>query len=174
MHTCMAEWKAYVESEPDPEKKKEALAGLEKHPKLSLSFDALYRYSLRYATGVGVDVFYSSNMEALEKSDRVFYGDEAVDKCPGYSPISVGLSVVQEVYWRNFAVHVAVGAYPYRKKGVNGPEAKAAGDRERGWHYEKAGLRYYFPKLGDTFVGFAIKSHSIKAEYLEFSIGVRL
>lgn len=24
------------------------------------------------------------------------------------------------------------------------------------------------------FVGFAIKSHSIKAEYLEFSVGVRL
>jgi hypothetical protein len=86
----------------------------------------------------------------------------------------VGIAVVQEVYWGNFAVHVAVGAYPYRHKGVNGPEAKAAGDRERGWHYEKAGIRYYFPKLGDTFVGFAIKSHSIKAEYLEFSIGVRL
>ena len=53
-------------------------------------------------------------------------------------------------------------------------EAKAAGDRERGWHYEKAGFRYYFPQLGNTFLGFAIKSHSIKAEYLEFSIGVRL
>ena len=174
VHTCMAEWNAYVESEPDPEKKKEALSGLKAHPKLSLSFDALYRYSMRYATGVGVDVFYSSNMEELEKSDRLFYGDEAVDNCPGYSPVSVGVAVVQEVYWRNLAVHVAVGAYPYRKKGVNGPEAKAAGDRERGWHYEKAGLRYYFPELGNTFLGFAIKSHSIKAEYLEFSIGVRL
>ena len=174
VHTCMAEWNAYVESEPDPEKKMEAVAGLKKHPKLSLSFDAIYRYSMRYATGVGLDLFYSSNMKELEASDRVFYGDEAVDNSPGYSPFSLGIAVVQEVYWRNLAVHVAVGAYPYRKKGVNGPEAKAVGDRERGWHYEKAGLRYYFPKLGDTFVGFAIKSHSIKAEYLEFSIGVRL
>jgi hypothetical protein len=82
--------------------------------------------------------------------------------------------VVQEVYWGNFAVHVAIGAYPYRHKGVNGELAKEAGDRERGWHYEKAGFRYYFPKLGDMFVGFAIKSHSIKAEYLEFSLGVRI
>lgn len=174
VHTCMAEWNAYVESETDPEKKKEAVAGLKRHPKLSLSFDAMYRYSLRYATGVGLDVFYSSNMEELEKSDRLFYGDEVVDKSPGYAPVSVGIAVVQEVYWRNLAVHVAIGAYPYRHKGVNGPEAKAAGDRERGWHYEKAGLRYYFPKAGDTFVGFAIKSHSIKAEYLEFSVGIRL
>lgn len=174
VHTCMAEWNAYVEQEADPAKKKEAASALKPHPKLSLSFDALYRYSMRYATGIGVDVFYSSNMEELEKSDRVFYGDAAVDASPGYSPMSVGVAVVQEVYWRNLAVHVAVGAYPYRHKGVNGPEAEAAGDRERGWHYEKAGLRYYFPKLGDTFVGFAIKSHSIKAEYLEFSVGIRL
>ena len=31
-----------------------------------------------------------------------------------------------------------------------------------------------FAQEDDTFVGFAIKSHSIKAEYLEFSVGVRL
>lgn len=172
IHTCMAEWNAYVETEPDPSAKQEVK--LKKHPKLSVSFDALYRYSLRYATGLGIDVFYSSNMDELEKADRIVYGDESVDNCPGYAPISVGIAFVQEVYWKNLAVHVAVGAYPYRKKGVNGPEAEAMGDRERGWHYEKAGLRYYMPKLGDTFVGFAIKSHSIKAEYLEFSVGIRL
>ena len=171
-HTCMAEWNAYVEKKPDPVKKQNVK--LKAHPKFSLSFDALYRYSLRYATGIGLDVFYSSNMKELEASDRVFYGDEAVDNCPGYNPISIGIAVVQEVYWKNFAVHVAVGAYPYRLKGVNGPLAKEAGDRERGWHYEKAGFRYYFPKLGNTFLGFAIKSHSIKAEYLEYSIGIRL
>ena len=174
VHTCMAEWNAYVESEPDPVKKAEAAAQLKAHPKFSLSFDAIYRYSMRYATGIGLDLFYSTNMDALEKSDRVFYGDEAVDNCPGYFPLSVGIAVVQEVYWGNFAVHVAVGAYPYRHKGVNGELAKEAGDRERGWHYEKAGFRYYFPKLGNMFVGFAIKSHSIKAEYLEFSLGVRI
>ena len=171
-HTCMGEWNAYVEKEPDPVKKK--AVKLKAHPKFSLSFDALYRYSLRYATGIGMDVFYSSNMKELEASDRIVYGDEAVDNCPGYNPVSIGIAVVQEVYWKNFAVHVAIGAYPYRLKGVNGPLAKEAGDRERGWHYEKAGFRYYFPKLGNTFLGFAIKSHSIKAEYLEYSIGIRL
>lgn len=174
VHTCMAEWNAYVETEQDPVKKEAAAQTLKAHPKFSLSFDAMYRYALRYATGLSLDMFYSSNMKHLEASDRIVYGDDAVAKSPGYAPLSVGLAVVQEVYWRNIAVHVAIGAYPYRHKGVNGDEAKAAGDRERGWHYEKAGLRYYFPKLGDTFVGFAIKSHSIKAEYLEFSVGIRL
>lgn len=172
VHTCMAEWNAYVETLDDPELKKDVK--LKAHPKFSMSFDATYRYALRYATGLSLDVFYSSNMEELEASDRIVYGDEAVANSPGYQPISIGLAVVQEVYWRNLAIHVAVGAYPYRKKGVNGPEAKALGDRERGWHYERAGIRYYFPNLGDTFVGFAIKSHSIKAEMLEFSVGIRL
>jgi hypothetical protein len=111
-------------------------------------------------------------MKELKESDIKLYGAERVAQCPGYSPISIGIAVVQEVYWNNFAIHVAVGAYPYRHKGVNtNLEEK---DRERGWHYEKAGFRYYFPKLGNTFLGFAIKSHSIKAEYLEFSTGIRL
>lgn len=180
VHTCQAEWNLYAFDHTKPEKParvptKEEAASLKAHPKFSLSFDALYRYSLRYATGIGVDMFYSSNMKELEAADRILYGDAAVAASPGYSPISIGVAVVQEVYWRNLAIHVAIGAYPYRHKGVNDKELNEKfDDRERGWHYEKAGLRYYFPKLGDTYVGFAIKSHSIKAEYLEFSVGIRL
>ena len=180
VHTCQAEWNVlaydkYLENTTETRNpSKEDAESLKAHPKFSLSFDAVYRYSLRYATGLGVDMFYSSNMEELEASDRVLYGDEAVNNCPGYSPISLGIAVVQEVYFRNFAVHVAIGAYPYRHKGVNDKTLNEKfDDRERGWHYEKAGFRYYFPKLGNTFLGFAIKSHSIKAEYLEFSAGVR-
>ena len=181
VHTCQAEWNVFAYEDhlsDNPVSKnptKEEAASLKAHPKFSLSFDALYRYSLRYATGIGVDMFYSSNMKELETADRILYGDAAVDASPGYDPISIGLAVVQEVYWKNFAVHVAIGAYPYRHKGVNDKKLnEKLDDRERGWHYEKAGVRYYFPKLGDTYVGFAIKSHSIKAEYLEFSIGIRL
>ena len=179
-HTCQAEWNTYAFDHNDPDKParvptKEEAASLKAHPKFSLSFDALYRYGIRYATGLGVDMFYSTNMKELEAADRILYGDEAVDACPGYSPISVGLALVQEVYWKNFAVHIALGAYPYRHKGVNDKELnELVDDRERGWHYEKAGFRYYFPELGDTYLGFAIKSHSIKAEYLEFSVGIRL
>lgn len=181
VHTCQAEWNVlaysdYHASQPQPiVPSKEDAAKLKAHPKFSLSFDAIYRYSLRYATGVGIGMFYSSNMSELEAADRILYGDSVVNDSPGYSPISLGVSVVQEVYFRNFAVHVAIGAYPYRHKGVNNSALNEKfEDRERGWHYEKAGFRYYFPKLADTFVGFAIKSHSIKAEYLEFSVGIRL
>ena len=183
-HTCQGEWRAYVEnpSKPlTPSEQKAAASRLKAHPKFSLSFDALYRYSIRYATGIGLDLFYSSNMKELEAADRVLYSPEAIAASPGYAPLSVGIAVVQEVYWRNLAIHVSIGAYPYRHKGVNASSVVTEtdkllleDDRERGWHYEKAGLRYYFPRLADTYVGFAIKSHSIKAEYLEFSVGIRL
>lgn len=183
-HTCQGEWRAYVENSErplTPEQQKAAASKLKAHPKFSLSFDAMYRYSLRYATGIGIDLFYSSNMKDLAAADKVLYSPEAIKASPGYAPLSVGVAVVQEVYWRNLAIHVAIGAYPYRNKGVNSSSVVTEqdrilmeDDRERGWHYEKAGLRYYFPKLGDTYVGFAIKSHSIKAEYLEFSVGIRL
>ena len=181
VHTCQAEWNVFAYTDhlldkPVPRTpSKEEAASLKAHPKFSLSFDAVYRYSLRYATGIGIDMFYSSNMKGLEAADRILYGDDAVSRSPGYSPFSLGVAVVQEVYFRNFAVHVAIGAYPYRHKGVNDKALNEKfEDRERGWHYEKAGFRYYFPKLADTYVGFAIKSHSIKAEYLEFSVGIRL
>ena len=179
VHTCQAEWNTFAfdytkDDKPARIPTKEEAANLKAHPKFSYSFEATYRYAPRYATGLGVEMFYSSNMKHLKEADTKLYGEDAVANCPGYSPISIGVAVVQEVYWRNLAVHIALGAYPYRHKGVNDKELNDIyDDRERGWHYEKAGLRYYFPKLGDTFVGLSIKSHNIKAEYLELSLGWR-
>ena len=124
----------------------------------------MYRYALKYATGISLDLYYSSNMKELEQCDRIIYGDEAVENCPGYDPISVGVALVQELYYRNLAGYIALGAYPYRHKGISGYQ---------GWHYEKAGLRYYFPKYSITFAGFAIKAHNFRAENFEFTVGVR-
>ena len=180
MHTCQAEWNLYafdhsLADKPARFPTKEEAASLKAHPKFSLALEATYRYGLRYATGLGVEMFYSSNMSHLKAADTILYGEKAVMDSPGYNPISLGVALVQEVYWRNLAVHIALGAYPYRHKGVNDKELNDKyDDRERGWHYEKAGLRYYFPRLGNSFVGFSIKSHSIKAEYLEFSLGLTL
>ena len=160
-----------------PEMFNKTQINLDKIIKLSLSTIIKRKLmGIDYGTIVTAEgLFHDLDIKELEAADRILYGDAAVDASPGYSPISIGLAVVQEVYWKNFAVHVAIGAYPYRHKGVNDKELnEKLDDRERGWHYEKAGVRYYFPKLGDTYVGFAIKSHSIKAEYLEFSLGIRL
>lgn len=161
VHSCRSEFLVYNEMVDDPLQKQ---TKFKRHPKFCLSADAMYRYALKYATGLSLDLYYSSNMKELEACDRMLYGDEAVETCPGYDPVSVGVAVVQELYWRNLAGYIALGVYPYRHKGIRGYQ---------GWHYEKAGLRYYFPRLGDTFLGFAIKAHSFRAENFEFTIGKR-
>ena len=161
VHSCRSEWRAYNEMVEDVNLKQ---TRFKKHPKFSLSADAMYRYALKYATGISLDLYYSSNMKELEQCDRIIYGDEAVENCPGYDPISVGVALVQELYYRNLAGYIALGAYPYRHKGISGYQ---------GWHYEKAGLRYYFPKYSITFAGFAIKAHNFRAENFEFTVGVR-
>ena len=159
VHSCWSEFKVYNEMVEVPTLKQ---TRFKKHPRFSISADAMYRYALKYATGIGIDVFYSSNMDEIRECDTVLYGEDAVANCEGYSPISLGLAVVQELYWRNLAGYIALGTYPYLKNGISGCQEKI---------YQKAGLRYYFPQFGNTLIGFAIKAHNFRAENFEFTVG---
>lgn len=161
VHSCRSEFEVYNEMVEDPTLKQ---IDFKRHPRFCISADAMYGYALKYATGIGIDVFYSSNMEDIKECDRILYGDKTVTE-NDYMPISVGIAIVQELYWRNLAGYIALGAYPYSRNGVSGCQSR---------HYEKAGVRYYFPRLGDTFVGFAIKAHNFRAENFEFTIGKKI
>lgn len=162
VHSCQTEWRAakkIAEESGEPMQRR-----FPQHPKMSLSADLMYRYALKYASGLGLDLYWSSNMKQLRESDLILYGEEAVEASLGYDPLSLGVSVHQEIYWRNCSLYVALGGYLYRHKGIGG---------DRGWHYERAGLRYYPPRGKGSFVGLTIKAHSFVAEYLEFSTGFR-
>ncbi|MBR4156673.1 MAG: acyloxyacyl hydrolase [Bacteroidales bacterium] len=159
VHSCRAEWMAYNVMVDDVYQKQTVF---KKHPKLSLSMDVMYRYALKYASGISLDVFYSSNIESLKQCDRIIYGEIIADDV-AYSAFSLGVALVNEIYYKNLAVYLAFGVYPYRELGLYCVE----------WHYEKAGLRYYFDDFCGLFAGFAIKAHSFDAEYFEFSFGLR-
>ena len=161
VHSCWTEFEVYNEMVKDPTLKQ---IKFKKHPRFSFSADAMYRYALKYATGIGVDVYYSSNMRQLKECDRILYGKESIIESD-YKPISLGIAIVQELYWRNLAGYIALGAYPYLRNGISGCQD---------WHYEKAGLRYYFSRIGNTFVGFAIKAHNFRAENFEFTVGMKM
>lgn len=160
-HSCNTEWKAYNEMVEDPSLKR---VSFDKHPIISIGADCLYRYHLKYATGIGVDLNYLSNMKSLKECDRIIYGEEAATTAE-YSSISVGIGLVHEFFWRNLAGHLTVGAYPYLKTGLG---------KDIQWNYQKAGLRYYFPKANDMFVGFVIKASSFVADHFELSVGLRM
>ena len=113
---------------------------------------------------VGIDLNYLSNMNSLKECDRIIYGEEAASSAK-YSSISVGIGLVHEFYWRNLAGYLTLGAYPYLKTDLG---------KDIQWNYQKAGLRYYFPKANDMFVGFVIKASSFVADHFELSFGLRL
>lgn len=100
------------------------------YPKITLGADALYRTSVKHATGIGLDLTYSANMRQLEEAERIIYGDQRVDEGPGYSPLSIGVGLVQEMFWKNFSGYLSVGFYPYKKRGIR---------EDHGLYYQKAG-----------------------------------
>lgn len=159
VHSCDADWIAYNRMVDNPEDKQSTFSH---YPKVTLVADMLYRYSEKHATGLGLDLTYSSNMRQLEAAERIIYGDQRVDEGPGYAPISVGVGLVQQFFRKRWAGYLSVGVYPYLKRGIC---------ENYGLYYQKAGGRYYIPEWHDAFVGFAIKANDFVAEFFEFSIG---
>lgn len=158
VHACAAEWLAISETVDN-----ETLAAtkLKRWPMASLSFDAIYRVSGKFACGATADAFYASNYETLRWADSVILGEESER---GYSPFSGGVGLVQEIFYRNTALYLQECIYLYRKMGTSG---------YHGPMYERAGLRFYPPKISPLFISVCIKAHLLKADYADIALGVR-
>lgn len=161
VHACAAEWKAMTKTVS-----KETLAetNLRKWPMFSLSADAIYRLTGRFAVGGTIDTFWNTNIENLKWSDSVLYSEEEIAASKGYYPFSFGFGLVQEVFYKDFALYIQEGVYLLRRMGVHA---------EHGWLYERAGLRYYPKALDPFFLSVCIKAHRFKADYMDFCLGVR-
>ena len=131
----------------------------------SINFDALYRLSGRFAIGATANAFYTSNSERLQWADNILYGEEAVAESAGYSPFSFGIGSVQEIFYSQFAFYLQEGFYLYKRAGIHA---------DHGHIYERAGIRWYPRRLGPFFFGVCIKAHRAKADYMDFSVGIRL
>lgn len=132
-------------------------------PKFFLSTDAMYRYTHKFSTGLGMDLFYTGHTGLLRQWDSVLYSEQDMESRK-YSKLAVGIAVNQEIYYNNFSINVSFGYYLFRQVGIH--------DEER--FYQRAGFRHYFPKLNNMFMGIAIKAHRFsQAEYLELSVGIK-
>ena len=129
----------------------------------SLGFDAIYRLNGRFALGANASAFYCSNMEALRWADGIIYSEEEA-AASSYAPFSVGLGAVQEVFYRRTAIYLQEGYYLYRKAGIHA---------DHGRLYERAGLRIYPRRIEPFFFSVCIKAHRFKADYMDFTIGLR-
>ena len=162
VHACAAEWLAFSRSES---RETVAATSLRKWPMASLSADAIYRAGGRFGLGFTADGFWNSNIERLKWADRILYDEERIEASKGYSPLSFGIGLVQEIFYRDFALYVQEGWYLVRKMGVHA---------EHGHIYERAGIRYYPPRLDPVFISVCIKAHRFKADYLDFTVGIKL
>lgn len=125
----------------------------------------LYRYARRWASGVGVGVFYGEYAHRIARMDKENgHTDEK------HSPWSASIEARHEVYYRNVSVRLTLGYYLYRHMGYS-----ANHGLEYPYH-EQVGVFYSFPKLKGLTLGFSVNAHATKADFteLQLSIPVRL
>ena len=123
----------------------------------SASADVMRRYARRWASGVGVDVFYGAYDKRVKEISLQRGYDETV------SPWSVGIAAKHEAFFHQLSLNVSLGFYLYRKLGTWAKELEAP-------YYERVGLNYSFPRLGGLKIGINVKAHKTKADLTELLI----
>ena len=125
------------------------------YPKYSLQADCLYKYCRTHASGVGFDLFvtpYCDQIAAYDGHDNV------------YEPVSVGISVIHEMCYRDITLTVGVGRYLHHNDGISRSQKL----------YQMVHVKYHFPRLADTYLGLALKAHKfMNAESVQLCLGKR-
>lgn len=160
VHACAAEWLATSKT---VDRETLAATHLRRWPMGSLGFDAIYRLNGRFALGANASAFYCSNMEALRWADGIIYSEEEA-AASSYAPFSVGIGAVQEIFYKRTAFYLQEGYYLYRKAGIHANHGRL---------YERAGLRLYPRRIEPFFFSVCIKAHRFKADYMDFTLGLR-
>ena len=121
----------------------------------------LYRYARRWASGVGVGLFYGEYAHRIARMDKENgHTDEK------HSPWSASIEVRHEVYYGNVSVRLTLGYYLYRHMGYS-----ANHGLEYPYH-EQVGVFYSFPKLKGLTLGFSVNAHATKADFTELQLAM--
>jgi len=115
--------------------------------------DCLYKYCRTQASGIGVDLFVTPFCDIIAENDG---------KGKSYDPVSFGISIVQEMRYRNLSAMLGLGRYLYDNDGLAPNKIL----------YQIVNLRYHFPQLGNTYTGIVLKAHKfMAAESIQICIG---
>ena len=125
----------------------------------SLQADLMCRYARRWASGVGLDVFYGTYASRVKTIDE----QNGVDR--KHSPLSVGVALKHTVYYHRLALDAGLGVYLYRHMGENAAEIEKP-------YYERIGLSYAIPSLGGLAIGACVKAHLTKADFTELTLSM--
>ncbi len=122
----------------------------------------MYRYSRRYASGLGLDYTYAAYASRLAKLDS-----ERGQTGYAHSRHVVGLTLRHEVFFRQLSLAMGLGVYLHRKMGYTA-------DVDEKPYYETIGLRWNLPRTGGRlFLGYHVKAHFTKADCMQLYVGWR-
>lgn len=124
---------------------------------------AMWRITDVFSTGAEIELDYSSDAKDLERYDQIINGTTS-DK--GYHPFYTGIASANELYFgKHFSMVACVGLYVFREMGIEENVSRL---------YQKLGARYYFERLGNTFLGFNVRAFNFgRADNMDFYIGKR-
>lgn len=155
--TLLPDWK-YDWTIP-PEKRR---TSFDTYNAWSADIGVMWRYSRKYASGIGIDYTYFPFTDAIEASEDVYF-----KKSLGYdfSPHVLGVSLRHEAFYKNVSMHASLGYYLKRNLG------NVADDNQTPY-YETIGLRWYMPFAAkQMYIAYSINACAFKANYFQFSLG---
>lgn len=123
----------------------------------SLQADLMYRYARRWASGLGVDVFYG------DYAERVQYWEDKLEAPTHISPWSLAVALKHEAYYGRLSVRVGIGYYLYRHMGTVAKLVEQP-------YYERVGLFYTLSKKTGLSVGFSVNAHKTRADFTELQL----
>lgn len=127
------------------------------YPTLNLQADVMRRYARRWASGVGVDVFFLPYVSRLRELDG---GAASRWK---HSPWSLGVAAKHEAFYGPLSLYLSLGYYLHRHTG-------SQQEHDETPYYERIGLRYRLPRLQGWSVGVGVKAHRTKADFTELTL----
>ncbi len=129
------------------------------YPTYSARVDFMRRYARRWASGVGIDLFYGKYASRIAQ----------LDKANGYncqhSRFSLGISAKHQVFYHNLSAAMSLGYYVYRHMGHTAKSLEKP-------YYEQIGVNYTFDRCGGLTIGFSVKAHKTKADYTELLVSM--
>ena len=130
-----------------------------------LGGDVMYRYCNALASGIALDLIWSTGNDRLMEADMSLFGK--LDG-KGYHPLFCGIAFVQEWFMGRVSGRASIGFHAFRRLGQG--EALDVPSNM----YQTLGGRYYFRKLDNTFIGFDCKvRYFSRADNLQFVAGKR-
>lgn len=154
LHRSYTEWEVFGTSTP--------------WPILTAGGNINYSFFPHISTGLNLDLYHTDRayLQRVEQFERVLYGDEAVDEYGHYDAFSCGLSFLLQFHYGNVTVFGNLGTYLHKHSGLHDQE---------GLFYQRAGIKFNFPKLEGLFIAVDCKAHQFNsASMLEFTVGMKI